>query len=189
MSNIQENDLENALLQLQKAGVILCPTDTIWGLSCDASNSDAAAKIYDIKKRPQGKSFVVLVSDVEMLKNYVGEISEEIHELLNSLETPTSIIYPEVKNIAFNVKADDGSVAIRVVKNDFCHKLIAAFGKAIVSTSANFSGEPSPAFFSEINPLLINEVDYVVKHAQEDVTPKSPSSIYKVSDGAVTRIR
>jgi L-threonylcarbamoyladenylate synthase len=189
MSNYQEKDIENALHQLQKGGVILCPTDTIWGLSCDASNSDAAAKIYDIKKRPQGKSFVVLVSNVEMLKNYVGELSNEIQDLLNSLESPTSIIYPQVKNIAPNVKADDGSVAIRVVKNNFCHKLIAAFGKAIVSTSANFSGEPSPAFFNEINPLLINEVDYVVEHAQEDNTPKSPSSIFKVNDGAVTRIR
>lgn len=182
-------DVSSALLNLEQLKTILYPTDTVWGIGCDATSFDAVSKVYKIKKRSESKSLVILVDSFEMLKNYVNDIPDLVDYILSRTEKPTTIIYNNPKKLAKNVIASDNTVAIRIVKDEFCQKLIQEFGKPIVSTSANSSGKPTPKSFKEIEPAILESVDYVVDLYREKECSE-PSTILKVeTDGCVTIIR
>lgn len=186
MSN--KEDLNYALKVLREGGIILYPTDTIWGLGCDATNSEAVRKIFSIKKRSESKSLVILVNGYTMLERYVKSIPETATKILDVTDKPITIIYPEGKNLADGICSEDGSVGIRICADDFCSELITMFRKPLVSTSANRSESPSPANFSEIEDEIIKAADYVVKYGQNDTRKRTPSSIIKVNDDGVIKI-
>ncbi|WP_338127095.1 L-threonylcarbamoyladenylate synthase [Tenacibaculum piscium] len=167
---------------------ILYPTDTVWGIGCDATNFEAVQKVYQLKNRAESKSLIILVDSVEMLKNYVEVLPKLAIQLIENAKKPTTIIYPNPKNLAKNTIASDNTIAIRIPKDDFCLQLIKAFGKPIVSTSANVSGEPTPKTFSEISTAILQSVDYVVALHQDKTTEKS-STILKVVGTSVNVIR
>jgi len=174
---------------LNEGGTIAYPTDTVWGLGCDATKAESVDKIFDLKQRNESKSLIILVSDIDMLQEYIPEIPENVVKLLKSTEKPTSIIYLNPIGLAKNVIASDNSVAIRIPQNNFCLQLIKDFGKPIVSTSANISGEPTPKSFSEISTAILESVDYVVNLQREERNEKS-STILKVEEnGEITVIR
>tara|TARA_B100000963_G_scaffold321654_1_gene305150 strand:+ start:65775 stop:66275 length:501 start_codon:yes stop_codon:yes gene_type:complete len=164
------------------------PTDTIWGISCDATNSNAIMKIYSLKKRSLNKPFITLVSNLFLLENIVGEIPDKIIKLIENEKKPTTLIYKSGKNISNKVFSSDGSVAIRLVKDIFCKKLIEKFGKPIVSTSANINNEIAPKSFAQINQKIINGVDYIVNLKRES-NLKNPSRIISVTDNKIFQIR
>lgn len=185
-----EEEIKNALEVLRKGGTILYPTDTVWGIGCDARNKDAVAKVFKIKQREEYKSMVVLVCDETMVNRYVKDVPEVAWELLESAEEPLTIIYPDGRMLADKLIAADGSIGIRIVKDDFCNTLIHKFGKPIVSTSANISGEPTPMAFSDIKLDILNQVDYIVNYRQKEVNNTKPSSIIKVAlNGEIKIIR
>ena len=162
-------------------GAIIYPTDTIWGLGCDATNQGAVKKIYKIKRRAESKSLIVLVDGIKMLEQYVDSVPEVIIDFLKSAIKPTTVIYSHPKGLAPNVIAADNTVAIRIVQTDFCKALIREFGKPIVSTSANFSNQPSPSSFDEIDPLLLKQVDYIVNLPAAE-SKNTASQIIKLND-------
>ena len=164
-------------------GIILYPTDTIWGIGCDATNLEAVQKIYGIKQRDDSKSMLVLVNGVVMLKQYLSQLPSQALELIRKAEKPTTIIYPEARNLASNLLAKDGSVGIRITSDPFCQKLNEITARPIVSTSANISGEPSPSLFSEIPTQIRNQVDYIVDWRQDETRPSEPSSLIKLEKG------
>jgi L-threonylcarbamoyladenylate synthase len=176
-----EEEIKNALEVLRKGGTILYPTDTVWGIGCDARNKEAVAKVYKLKKREEYKSLVALVCDHTMLNRYVKEVPEVAWELLDAAEEPLTIIYPDARMLAENMIAADGSVGIRIVKEPFCNTLIHKFGKPIVSTSANISGEDTPKSFSDIKLDILNNVDYIVNLNRKEVSNAKPSTIIKVA--------
>lgn len=178
-----KTEIEKALEVLRNGGVILYPTDTIWGLGCDATNEAAAAKINEIKGRSEDKSFIVLLDSEARLPSYVSEIPDVAYDLIEYAEKPLTLIFPGAKNLASNVINTDGSIGIRVVKHDFCSQLVQRLRKPITSTSANKSGAPSPAFFGEISREIIDAVDYVVDWEQELTVRKQPSTIMKLAPG------
>ncbi len=185
-----DQDITKATETLKSGGTILYPTDTIWGIGCDATREDAVKKVYAIKKRPEAKSLILLVSDVQMLNRYVDEVPQVAWDLIELSEKPITIIYPKARGIAKNAIAEDGSVAIRLTKDEFCTKLIRKFNKPIVSTSANFSDTPAALNFSEINHHLVSEIDYVVSFRQNDLSKCQASSIIKLGmNGDVVVIR
>ena len=174
---------------LKKGGIILYPTDTIWGIGCDATNPEAVQRIYDIKKRPDSKSMLVLLDSEEKLNHYV-DVPAIAFDLINVSDKPLTIIYPGAVNLAENLISEDGSVGIRVTSDVFCSKLIRFLGKPIVSTSANFSGKSWPAKFSDIDQTIIDSVDYVVKYRQDEARSAKPSGIIKLGpNGEVKVIR
>lgn len=175
--------VNKALEVLQKGGIILYPTDTIWGIGCDATNEEAIQRIYGIKQREDSKSMLVLLHQASMLPGYISEIPEVAWELLEVATDPMTIIYPGAKNLARNLVSSDGSIGIRITTDEFCHALISRFRKPIVSTSANISGQPSPGNFSEIVPAITEQVDYVVAWRQEEMDRARPSSIIKLGTG------
>ena len=177
---LYSNQFDKALEVLKKGGVILYPTDTVWGLGCDALNEEAVAKINIIKGRASDKNFIVLLNTVNQLQSYVAEIPDVAYELIEYAENPLTIIFSEAKNLAKNVINADGSVGIRVVKHTFCEELIQRFRRPITSTSANRSGEQTPQFFDEIAQEIIDAVDYVVDFEQELRVVKKPSTIIKL---------
>ncbi|SEB42707.1 L-threonylcarbamoyladenylate synthase [Tenacibaculum sp. MAR_2009_124] len=181
-------EIKKALTFLNKGRVILYPTDTVWGLGCDATNSEAVQKVYKLKKRKESKSLIILVDSVEMLAKYLQSVPKEALEYLNNTIKPTTIIYSDPINLAQNTIASDNTIAIRIVQNEFCQNLIREFGKPIVSTSANVSGEPTPKSFSEISNAIINDVDYVVD-LYKDIIAKKSSTIIKIRNGNMTIIR
>ncbi len=174
-------EIENAIKILEKGGTILYPTDTIWGLGCDATNSKAVNKIYTIKKRDKSKSLIILLDSIDNLKNYIKDIPDITYDLIGNIDRPLTIIYPSAINIAPNVLAGDGSVGIRIVNNGFCKELIRKFGKPIVSTSANFSGDPTAISFNNIKDTLKSKVDYTVGIYKNQVN-LVPSQIIKLTD-------
>ena len=176
-------DLQKCLEVLKAGGIILYPTDTIWGLGCDATNKDAVTKLTELKKRPESLAMIVLVSSEPMIQQCVKEVPEIAWQIIEVSEDPITIIYPAAKNLAANVPAKDGSIAIRLCKDNFCNQLISRFRKPIISTSANFSGEKAPSVFSEIYTELIKKVDYVVKYRQDEHSSNKPSSIIKLGVG------
>ena len=178
MSNFQ-NDIEQCLTILKNGGTIVYPTDTIWGIGCDATNAEAVDNVIQVKHRPQNKSFVVLVTDENDILKYTASPDLEVFNYLNQTTKPTTVIYEHAIGIADNAIADDGSIAIRIVKDEFCRQLIKRFRKPLLSTSANISGHPSPAFFGEISPEILESVDFVVEHRRKDNSPAQPSSIIK----------
>lgn len=175
-----KDEINRALEVIKNGGVILYPTDTIWGLGCDATNADAVEKLLKIKNRPAEKSLIVLLDVDSKLQSYVKEIPEVAYDLIEYAENPLTIIFSDAKNLAPNVINTDGSVGIRIVKHDFCTPLIQRFRKPVVSTSANISGKPSPQFFDDIDTQIIEAVDYVVDFQQEDRSIKKPSTIMKL---------
>lgn len=185
-----EEDIREALKTLRDNGIVLYPTDTIWGLGCDATNDTAVEKIFRIKAREEGKSLLILVNGEQMLERYVKEIPDTALQLLSVTDTPLTIIYPHGKNLAKGVCSEDGSVGIRICMDEFCNQLISRFRKPIVSTSANLSGQPSPAIFDDIDNEIIKSVDYVVNHRQDDRQKQSASPVIKInSDGTLKIIR
>jgi len=179
LGSIQFNDL---LECLRTDGIILYPTDTIWGIGCDATNETAVKKIYDLKKRELSKPFVLLVDSLEMLKEYVHQVHPRIETLLSFHQRPLTVVYNQAKNLPPISASDTGSVAIRVVQDAFCKQLIGAFGKPLISTSANISTEPFPANFGEVSSAIIEGVNYVVKFRQDEKTMGEPSVVVKVEE-------
>ena len=173
---------------LKSGGTILYPTDTIWGVGCDATNARAVERIYKIKLRDPGKSLVILVDTVEMLGRYVEQIPDVALELIERIRDPLTIIYPAARNLAKNSLASDGSIAIRIPVSDFCRELIQRFGKPIVSTSANISGDPSPLTFGKISEKIISIVDYVVELSDQVAASPKPSTIIKITPGGDMQI-
>ncbi|MFU8843119.1 MAG: L-threonylcarbamoyladenylate synthase [Bacteroidales bacterium] len=183
-------DINKAVAVLRAGGVILYPSDTVWGLGCDATNFKAAQKVYKIKGRTIAASFIVLLDAVEKITEYVKEVPDILWDLVDSFDFPTTIIYPHAKKLAKNVIAHDGTIAIRIVKDGFCHEMIKAFGKPVVSTSANFTGERAPVLFREISPLLIQKVDYTVITGRSVLARAKPSTIIRLkSSGEFDIIR
>jgi L-threonylcarbamoyladenylate synthase len=176
-----EEEIKNTLEVLRKGGVILYPTDTVWGLGCDARNKEAVNKLFKIKERAEYKSVVVLVSDETMINRYVKEVPEIAWELMESAEEPLTIVYPDGRMLAENIIAADGSVGIRLVNDEFCKNLIHKFGKPITSTSANISGENAPSSFSDIKLDILNRVDYIVNLRQKETMNAKPSTIIKIA--------
>ncbi|MBN1651718.1 MAG: threonylcarbamoyl-AMP synthase [Bacteroidales bacterium] len=185
-----EEELKNALKVLLKGGTILYPTDTIWGIGCDATNAKAVNKIFTIKNRAETKSMIILLADFDQLQHYVKEIPPIAKDLIQSIDKPLTIIYNGAKNLAPNLIAKDGTIAIRIVKHDFCRSLIQLLGKPIVSTSANFSGQESPHFFAHIQSGVKAKVNYIVNLEQADKQVKMASTIIKLEkSGKYTIIR
>lgn len=181
-------DIKKALEVLRNGGIILYPTDTIWGLGCDAENETAVKRIYEIKKRIDSKSMLILIDTPMRLEMYVEEVPEIAWDLIEQTNKPLTIIYPKAKNLAANLVADDGSIGIRMVDEPFCNQLISRFQKPIVSTSANISGETAPAYFDAISQEIIDAVDYVVTYRQDDLSENKSSSILKLSSGGLIEI-
>ena len=183
-------DITDSLVALRKGGIILYPTDTIWGIGCDATNAQAVEKIFKIKSRSENKSLLVLVNGIYMLERYVSEIPEIAYELIEVSDTPLTIIYPAGKNLAPGVCSMDGTVGIRVCHEEFCNELITRFRKPIISTSANFSGNPSPENFASVEQTIIDNSDYVVRYRQDDMQKKSASPIIRIEiNGTIKIIR
>lgn len=183
-----QEDIIQACKVLHEGGVILYPTDTIWGIGCDATNEKAVKRVYEIKKRIDSKAMLCLVDKDIKVDFYVSDVPEIAWDLIEMSEKPLTIIYSKARNLADNLIAEDGSVGIRVTKEEFSRRLCERFRKAIVSTSANLSGTPSPANFSEIKQEIIDQVDYVVKFRQEEKGNPKPSSIIKLEKGGLFKI-
>lgn len=183
------NDVEKALEVLHNGGIILYPTDTIWGIGCDATNALAVEKIIELKNRPVQKSFVVLVADEKDILQYTASPDLAVFDYLETLTKPATVIYQHALGLAENILAADGSVAIRICKDEFCKHLIKRFRKPIVSTSANTSGNISPANFSQIEERIKESVDYIVQYRQDELTASIPSSIIKWERGKAVLIR
>jgi L-threonylcarbamoyladenylate synthase len=185
---IFSDDIKNCLTVLKNGGTILYPTDTIWGIGCDATNPAAVQKIFNIKAREEGKSLLILVNGPDMVERYVKELPSSAVELINVSEEPLTIVYPHGRNLAEGVCAPDGSVGIRICFDDFCNELISRLRKPIVSTSANTSGRPSPANFGEIEESLLKGVDYVVNYRRDDREKHKASPVIKVENDGTFRI-
>lgn len=173
---------------MRECGVILYPTDTIWGIGCDATNEDAVRRVYEIKQRQDSKAMLVLVDSSVKVDFYVRDVPEVAWDLIDLADKPLTIIYSGARNLAANLLAEDGSVGIRVTNEDFSKRLCQQFRKAIVSTSANISGQPSPKNFSEISEEVKSAVDYIVGYRQEEMSNPKPSSIIKLDKGGVIKI-
>ena len=184
-----EKDIEKCLEALKKGGLILYPTDTVWGIGCDATNGEAVEKAYKLKKRSDQKAMIVLVADEKDIMQHVAAPDLTLFDYLNKTTKPTTVVYEGALGFADNIVAKDGSIAIRICKDEFCRQLIKRFRKPIVSTSANISGMPAPGIFKEISDEIKNGVDYIVQHKQHDETPAQPSSLIKWNNGKVTILR
>jgi L-threonylcarbamoyladenylate synthase len=185
-----EKDIEQCLKALQNGGVILYPTDTVWGLGCDATNKESVAKIFSIKQRDEKKSMIILLEKESDIQKFAKQPNDKIKAIIENIERPTTIIYPDVKGLAQNLFNEDGTVAIRIPNDSFCVDLITAFGKPIVSTSANISGEATPSIFSEISNAIKTKVDYCCTYRQTDNNKAMPSKIIKWNeDESITVIR
>lgn len=185
-----EKEVHNAGAVLQSGGIILYPTDTIWGIGCDAANKESVQHIYRIKQRADFKSMLVLVDGIPMLEKYLLKVPEQALKILEKAVKPTTIIYPGAKHLASNLLAPDGSIGIRITSDPFCKELIRYAGFPIVSTSANISGKPSPASFDQISRGIREQVDHVVNWRQHEKTPSTPSAIIKLEeDGSYSTIR
>ena len=183
-------DIEACLRVLESGGLILYPTDTIWGIGCDATNEDAIAKIFALKNRPDSKALIVLIADERSLLQYVASPHIEVFDYIQGVSKPTTIIYENAIGLASNLLAEDGSVGIRICADEFCKHLIKRFRKPIVSTSANVSGFPPPKVFSDIDIAVKEGVDYVVHYRQDDTVPVEPSAVVKCNkDGRFTILR
>ncbi len=185
-----EHDIEQALAVLRKGGLILYPSDTIWGIGCDATNTETVQKIFALKKRAETKSMIVLLADERDVLKYTSQPDLRVFDFLRTVSKPTTVIYNGAVGLAANLIQVDGTAAIRLVNEPFCRHLIKRFRKPIVSTSANFSGEPSPKIFTDISEEIKSKVDYVVQYRQGDNTAREPSAIVKWNkDGIAEFIR
>ncbi len=190
MTPLFNADIETCLTVLESGGLILYPTDTIWGIGCDATNEDAVAKIFALKNRPDSKALIVLIADERSLLQYVASPHIEVFDYIQGVSKPTTIIYENAIGLAGNLLAEDGSVGIRICADEFCKHLIKRFRKPIVSTSANVSGFPAPKVFTDIDIAVKGGVDYVVAYRQDDMTRVEPSAVVKFNkDGRFTILR
>ena len=180
-------EINKALQTLKSGGLILYPTDTVWGIGCDATNAEAVSKVYNLKQRIDSKALICLVADDRMLKKYVKKIPEVALNIIDVTDKPTTIIYDDAQNLASNLVAEDNTIAIRIPDDEFCFQLCRRLNGAIVSTSANISGFPTPNSFKEIQPAILKGVDYVVNLQREKICNK-PSSIIKLSNNGVVKI-
>lgn len=174
------NDINNCETCLKKGGIIIYPTDTVWGIGCDATNMTAVKKVYKLKKRVESKALIVLVDSIEMINDYVEDFPEIARDLIENYQKPLTIVYPKAKNLAKNLIAGDGSIAIRVSRDKFSTELISRFGKPVVSTSANISGLPMPFSFRNISPEIINGSDYTVSIYHDTINEVKPSTIIRL---------
>jgi L-threonylcarbamoyladenylate synthase len=183
-------DIKAAVAALQAGGTLLYPTDTIWGLGCDATNEAAVDKVFSLKRRPKEKSLIVLLAEARDVLQYVAAPPPDIIDIIESFNSPTTVIFPGAIHLAGNAIADDGSIAIRVPRDPFCKAVLKRFGRPIISTSANLSGGPTARHFREIDPAIIAGADYVVRYRQDDLTIRKPSSIVRIrDDGAIAVVR
>lgn len=190
----REEDIRRAVETMRKGGVILYPTDTVWGIGCDATNKEAVAKVYQIKQRDDSKALICLVDNDARLQRYVRNVPEVAWQLIDSLKEgdakPTTLILDGAVNLADNLISEDGSIGIRITNEPFSKELCYRFQKAIVSTSANISGEPAAQNYSDIDPRILEAVDYVCWSRRQEHKPHTPSSIIKLKEnGEVTIIR
>lgn len=183
-----EEDIRNAVKVMKDGGIILYPTDTVWGIGCDATNSEAVKKIYDLKRRAESKSMLVLVDGEGMLDRTVKDIPEVAWQLIEAAVNPLTIIYDHPEHVAKNLLADDGSLGIRITSERYSQELCRRLRRPIVSTSANISGEKSPATFPEISDTILEGVDYVAEYRRDDMQKSLPSNIIKVSDGGLVKV-
>ncbi|TFH47921.1 MAG: threonylcarbamoyl-AMP synthase [Bacteroidia bacterium] len=188
MKNEFSEDIINALKVLRAGGVILYPTDTVWGLGCDATNGEAVKKIFSIKKRSDSKSLIVLVNSVGMLTRYVENPPDVALQMAEWSEKPLTVVYDKGRSLADGVASSDGSVGVRICTEPFCDNLIDAFRRPIISTSANISGEDTPAVYDDISEEIINAADYVCRYRQDDRTRLSASSVIRVFANGVIKI-
>lgn len=184
----EHDDIRNAIEVLRRGGVILYPTDTVWGIGCDATNPAAVKRVFEIKQRSDSKALILLVGNEGTLQRYVENIPEVAWQLIDAAVNPLTIIYDKVTGVAPEAIAADGSAAFRITHERVSRRLCDIFRKPLVSTSANISGKPTPHIFSEISPEIINAVDYVMTARRDDTTEANPSSIIKVSDGGLFKI-
>ncbi len=190
----REEDIKKAVEVLRKGGVILYPTDTVWGIGCDATNAEAVKRVYEIKQRDDSKALICLVDSDARLQRYVRNVPDVAWQLIDSLQAgdckPTTLILDDAVNLAPNLIADDGSIALRITNEPFSKELCFRFQKALVSTSANISGEPAAQNYSDIDPRILEAVDYVCWSRRQEHKPHLPSSIIRLkNDGQVTIIR
>lgn len=186
----QQEDIKHAVETMRAGGVILYPTDTVWGIGCDATNAEAVAKVYKIKQRDDSKALICLVDSDARLQRYVRNVPNVAWDIMELSLKPTTVILDGAVNLASNLVADDGSIAMRITKEAFSHELCYRFQRPIVSTSANISGQPAAQNYSDISPDLLEAVDYVCWTRRQEHKPHTPSSIIKLtSDGEVTIIR
>lgn len=183
-----EQEIKKALDVLYNGGVILYPTDTIWGIGCDATNEEAVKKVYEIKEREDSKSMLVLLDDANKIPSYIDEMPEIAWDLIELADKPLTIIYPGAKNLAKNLVPVEQTIGIRITTEAFTKKLIQRFKRPIVSTSANISGQPSPGNFSEIDEEVKKRVDHIVNYRQEDTAKAQPSGIIKLGVGGEIEI-
>ncbi|MGM9760860.1 MAG: L-threonylcarbamoyladenylate synthase [Parabacteroides sp.] len=181
-------DLKQACEVLRQGGLILYPTDTIWGIGCDATNEEAVRRVYQLKQRADHKAMLLLLDNEARLETYVTEVPEIAWNLIEVADRPLTLIYPGARNVAPALLAEDGSVGIRITQEEFSRRLCERFRKPIVSTSANISGEPSPHVFQEISETIRQGVDYIVRYRQEETTPAQPSQIIKLGLGGLFQI-
>ena len=184
-----ESDILKCLEVLKKGGIILYPTDTIWGIGCDATNEDAVKKIYAVKKRPDEKSMIVLVAGEKEVLRHVTQPDLSVFDYLKTAQKPTTVIYDGAIGFANNLIGKDGSIAVRICKDEFCKHLVRRFRRPLVSTSANISGQPSPKNFFGISREIKTNVDYVVQYRQNDNTTAQPSSLIKWEKGKAIILR
>lgn len=177
-----KDDIQNSLKTLADGGILLYPTDTIWGIGCDATDPKAVRTIFRLKNRKDEKSMIVLVKDERDIEQYVDDPDPRTFDYLKEMNRPVTVVYNGAKGLANNLLID-GTIAIRICMDEFCRQLLSEFGKPIVSTSANISGYPSPKTFEEISPEVRKRVDYIVKYRQEDVVPAIPSMVIRWADG------
>ena len=186
----QENDITQCVNTLNNGGLILYPTDTVWGIGCDATNAEAVKRVYQLKQRDDSKALIVLIDNADHIDHYVVDVPAIARELIDVAVKPLTIIYEGAYNLAPNLLGDEDSVGIRIPNDEFCHQLCARFGKPIVSTSANVSGEPTAKTFADIDPDIVNGVNYAVEYRRNDTTPHHPSNIILLSrDGTFKIIR
>lgn len=185
-----KNDIRQALSIITRGGIILYPTDTIWGIGCDATDGNAIKRIFDLKNREEKKSMIILVDDLTLLRDYVSDPPPKLLNFMFSAQKPTTGIFAKAMNLPANLVNENGSVAIRIARDVFCNELIRELKKPLVSTSANISGEPSPENFSAVSDKIKSGVDYIVQHRQDDNSKSSSSAIVKVDQsGAIVFIR
>lgn len=183
-----KEDINKALETVRKGGIILYPTDTIWGIGCDATNVASVKKIYEIKQREDSKSMLVLLENPNFILSYIEEMPEVAWDVIEFAEKPTTIIYDNAKNLAPNLIASDGSIGIRITREAFTQQLLQRMRKPLVSTSANISGQPSPLNFASISEEIKNKVDYIVQYRQDETTTPPPSSIIKLGVSGLIQI-
>ena len=181
-------DIKKACEVMAAGGIILYPTDTIWGIGCDATNEKAVQRVYELKRRADNKAMLVLMDSEAKLDRYVSDVPDIAWDLISVSDKPLTIIYSSAKNLATNLLGADGSVGIRITNEEFSKKLCERFRKPLVSTSANVSGEPSPANFSEVSEVIKEGVDYIVSHRQDDMSKAAPSGIIKLGAGGLVQV-